>query len=527
MSKVLVSDKLSDGGLQVIREAQGLELDYKPGLSEDELAAIIGEYSGLVIRSGSKVTAKVLANAESLRVIGRAGIGVDNVDVPAASRRGIVVMNTPTGNAVTTAEHAVALMMAAARKIPQATASMRAGKWEKSKFQGRELTDKVLGVIGLGNIGRIVANRAQGLHMRVIGFDPILSTEDAAALGIELVAIEELFAQADVITAHTPLNDGTRGLLGEKAFAAMKKGVIVVNAARGGIVDESALLAALESGKVGAAALDVFVKEPPPADQPLFAHPNLTLTPHLGASTDEAQERVALEIAEQVAAYLKDGTVKNAVNMPSLTGEQSRAIAPYVVVARRLGLLLGQLEPVAPQELRVTCTGDFHRQAVRALAAEAMAGFLKHQSNEAVNPISAPFEARARGIELVEIAEPQTVGSVSVRVTVTGDQGLHTATGELGGNQQPRLVGLDGYEVDTPLEGRLIVMRNDDRPGVIGAVGTVLGSREINVSRMHVGLDESTRQAIAIWRIDAPCPEDTVEALRALDHVGSVVTAEV
>ncbi|MDH5674205.1 MAG: phosphoglycerate dehydrogenase [Myxococcales bacterium] len=520
-SKVLVSDKLSDAGLNVLKAREDIDFDYRPGLSEDELAEVIGEYDGLIIRSGSKVTARVLEHAEQLRAIGRAGIGVDNVDVPAASRRGVVVMNTPTGNAVTTAEHAISLLLSLARKIPQATASMRQGKWEKSAFEGIEISGKTLGVIGLGNIGRIAASRAQGLKMKVIAFDPVISSERAASLGVELTNLDDLFARADFITIHAPLTPETKGLIGTEALEKCKRGVLIVNAARGGIVDEQALADAIASGKVAGAALDVFTKEPVAADNPLLGLDAVVLTPHLGASTAEAQDRVAREIAEQVADYLRDGTITNAVNVPSLPGEAAEQLRPYVTVARRLGTLLGQLEAIDVRELRVTCSGAAGEFGVQPIAHAALAGYLERFLEGPVNPISAPYEAKERGIRVIEVREetPRRFTS-SVRVTVSGEGGLHTATGTVGASGQSLLVGLDGYELDADLTGRVLIMHNDDRPGVIGSVGTVLGKREINVSRMQVGLDDG--QALAVWNVDQAVPQDALTELRELANVRSV-----
>jgi D-3-phosphoglycerate dehydrogenase len=517
-SKVLVSDKLSDSGLQTLRNTPGLTVDYKPGLSEDELAAAIGGYDGLVIRSGSKVTAKVIERAEKLRVIGRAGIGVDNVDVSAASRRGIVVMNTPTGNAVTTAEHALSL----ARKIPQATASMRSGKWEKNKFEGREVAGKTLGVVGMGNIGRIVADRAKGLALKVIAFDPVLTHEKAASLGIELVSVEQLFVRSDLITIHAPLTPETKYLLNKDAFTRMKQGVLIVNAARGGIVHEGDLLDALKAGKVAGAALDVFEKEPVDPEHPLLKLDNVIATPHLGASTAEAQDRVALEIAEQVAEFLSTGSIRNAVNVPSLPGEAAEKIRPYVELARKLGKLVGQLGSVDMRELRVTCTGEAGDHSVRSVANAALSGYLERFLEGPVNSISAPYEAKERGISLTEVREEAVSRFVStVRVTVSGESGVHTVTGTTSSHGQSLLVGIDGYELDATLQGQVMIVQNQDRPGVIGAVGSVLGRREINVSRLQVGLNEG--EAFAVWNVDAAPSEDVLKELRSLPHVRSVM----
>lgn len=525
--KILVSDKLSDAGLALLTAATDVELENRPGLKEAELAELIGGFDALLIRSGSKVTAAVIERANKLKVIGRAGIGVDNVDVPAASKRGIIVMNTPTGNAVTTAEHAISLIMAAARKIPQATASMKGGKWEKAKFEGRELANKTLGVVGLGNIGRIVADRAQGLKMKVIGFDPVLNAEKATSLGVELVTTDDLFRRADVITIHAPLTPETKALLNDDAFAKMKKGVIIVNAARGGIVDEAALERAVRAGKVASAALDVFEKEPIDPAHPLLKLDEVIVTPHLGASTEEAQERVALEVVEQVLAYLRDGVIQNAVNVPAVSKEAAGKLQPYLGVAHKLGVLLGQLEPVQVRELRVTCTGEAGELGVRPVASSAVAGYLARHIDTPVNAISAPFEAKERGIAVVEVCEPSTRGYAStVRVTVTGSAGIHTATGTVNAAGEPRLIGLDGYELDAVMEGLTLVMHNDDQPGVIGRVGTVLGTRQINVSRMQVGLDRASGQALALWSVDSAVSNEVVEELRKLPHVRSVIAVE-
>jgi D-3-phosphoglycerate dehydrogenase / 2-oxoglutarate reductase len=521
-AKVLVSDKLSDAGLSVLRSAPGVQVDYRPGLSEQELAEAIVDYDALVIRSGSKVTAKVLEKADALQVIGRAGIGVDNVDVPAASRKGVVVMNTPTGNAVTTAEHAISLLMSMARKIPQATASTKGGKWEKNKFEGTEITGKTLGIIGMGNIGRIVADRAQGLKMRVIAFDPVLSSDKATSLGVELCSLEELFSRADFITIHAPLTPETKNLVSEDAMRKMKKGVMIVNAARGGIVDERALAKMIAEGHVAAAALDVFTKEPVEQDSPLLKLDQVVLTPHLGASTAEAQDRVALEIAEQVVDYVTNGTIRNAVNVPALPGDAAEKLAPYVTLARKLGKLLGQLEAIDVRELRVICSGDAGEFGVRPIANSALAGYLERFLEEPVNPISAPYEAKERGIHVIEVREdtPRRYTS-SVRVTISGESGLHTATGTAGAAGQSLLVGIDGYELDATLEGRVMMLQNLDRPGVIGAVGTILGKRQINVSRMQVGLADG--EALALWNIDQDIPEDALKELRGLPNVRSVL----
>lgn len=525
--RVLVSDKLAEAGLKVLREAPDVDLEFRPGMSEDELCNVIADYDGLVIRSATQVTPRVIEAAEKLRVIGRAGIGVDNVDIPAASRRGIVVMNTPTGNSVTTAEHALALLAALARKIPQAVASMRDGQWEKTKFQGREIAFKTLGIVGLGNIGRIVADRAHGLKMKVIGVDPVMSSDRAAELGIELVELDELLERADFITVHAPLTPETKDMFDDEAFDKMKSDALLINAARGGIVDENALLRAIEAKKIAGAALDVFSEEPIDADSPLLSLENVLCTPHLGASTSEAQERVAVEIGEQVIAYLQRGIVRNAVNVPTLPEEIAERLTPYIEVARALGSLVGQLDPIDVREIRVTCTGEAGELGVTPIARAALAGFLEHHLEQPVNPISAPYEAQERGIRLAEVKEPSDRYATTVRVTVTGEKGIHTATGTPGRKGEPRLVGLEGYEIDAVMEGWILLMRNQDRPGVIGSVGTLLGNRGINVSRLQVGLDEKSGQALALWNIDTAVGTDALEELRKIDYVSSVHTMRI
>ncbi|MGB5268843.1 MAG: phosphoglycerate dehydrogenase [Polyangiales bacterium] len=522
--RVLVSDKLAEAGLQVLRDAPGVDLEFRPGMSEDELCEVIGDYDGLIIRSATQVTPRVIEKADRLRVVGRAGIGVDNVDIPAASRRGIVVMNTPTGNSVTTAEHALALLASLARKIPQAVSSMRGGKWEKSKFQGREIAFKTLGIIGLGNIGRIVADRAQGLKMKVIGVDPVMSSDRAAELGIELVELDDLFKRADFVTIHAPLTPETKNMFDDAAFKKMKSSALLVNAARGGIVDEEALARAIAAGEIAGAALDVFTKEPIDADNPLLGLDNVLCTPHLGASTSEAQERVAVEIAEQAIGYLQLGVVKNAVNVPALPQEIAERLTPYLDVAKLLGSLVGQLDPVDVRELRVTCTGEAGELGVTPIARAALAGFLEHHLEEPVNPISAPYEAQERGIRLAEVKEPSDRYATTVRVTVTGEKGIHTATGTPGRKGEPRLVGLEGYEIDAVMGGPIVIIRNEDRPGVIGSVGTLLGNRGINVSRMQVGLDEDGGQALAVWNVDSIVGSDALDELRGIGYVSSVHT---
>lgn len=523
--RILVSDTLSEAGLSILRDAPSVEVTYKPGLKEAELAETIPGFHGLVIRSGSKVTARVIEAATELKVIGRAGIGVDNVDVPAASHRGIVVMNTPTGNAVTTAEHAISLLLSLARKIPQATASMRAGKWEKSKFQGRELSGKTLGLIGLGNIGRIVADRALGLRMKVIAYDPMMTADRAAQLGVELVALDELWARADAITVHTPLTNETRGLVSDAVIAKMKKGVLLVNCARGGIYDEAALLRGLESGQLGGVALDVFVEEPPGLI-PLLERDGVICTPHLGASTEEAQERVALEIAEQVVAYLSTGTITNAVNVPSVSKEVAPRLKPYVELARRLGSFLAQVDKMAPRAIEVACTGEPAELGVTSISSAAVSGVLSRFLAANVNEVSAPHIAKDRGIVVRQLKTTNGSGGFRALISlrVEGADGHVTRVdGTLAADGGARLVRWGDYELDAHLAGSTLVILNEDRPGVIGAVGTVLGKAGLNVSRMQVGLSPGSKRAASLWCLDSPLPAKVLEEIRALPNVASAI----
>jgi len=522
MYRVLVSDSLSEQGLAVLRRGKDLEVDYRPGLNEADLAAAVKGAHALVIRSGSKVTARVLGEADQLKVIGRAGIGVDNVDVPAASKRGVVVMNTPTGNAVTTAEHAIALLMSLARMIPEACRTLKAGKWEKKKFEGRELAGKTLGVIGLGNIGRIVADRARGLRMNVIGFDPVLTADRAAALGIELVGLDAIWERADAVTVHTPLTAETRGLVHSGMLSKLKKGVLLVNAARGGIYDEAALLEGLESGRIGGVALDVFPEEPPPKDMPLLAHERVVVTPHLGASTREAQDRVALEIAEQVVAYLSTGEIRNAVNVPSVSSEIAPKLAPYAELADRLGRFLAQVDAgLAVKALEVECVGEPAELGPKTIAQSAVAGFLQRYLETAVNHVSAPHVAADRGIAVRELRTTAPQGKYASLVIVRArgaDGAVHVAEGTLGSDGSARLVKWGEFDVEAPLGGPTLVVTSLDKPGVIGFIGTTLGNAAINVARVHLGQAGGGR-AVSVWNLEAEIPAGVLEEVRRSPNV--------
>ncbi len=524
--KVLIADALSPRALEVFRAHPEIEATVATGLKPDELKRALVGVQALAVRSATQVTADVLAAADGLRVVGRAGIGVDNIDVAAASRRGVIVMNTPSGNAVTTAEHALCLLLSLARHIPQATASMKAGKWDKKRFEGVELADKTLGVLGLGNIGRIVADRALGLKMRVLAHDPVLTADAAAKLGVELAPLDEVFRRADFITIHIPLTAETRGLVGAEAFKKMKTGVLLVNAARGGIVDEVALAAAIQSGKVAGAALDVFTEEPPPKDHPLWTLDQVIATPHLGASTEEAQEKVALEVAEQIVAYLLRGEVKNAINLPSLPRDLQAQMAPYLDLAGRLGALASQLFAgtsggIGTVEIEVA--GDVAEKGTTAIASAAVAALLRPHVDVPVNEVNAKLLAGERQIRISEIKRPASANfTSSVSVTVSGPGGMRFVRGtvfQTGEGLEPRIVQIDRFLLEAVASGRILVLVNDDRPGVIGAVGTLLGGRGINVSRLQVGLDRPRAEALQVWNVDGEVDATTLEAVRAVPHV--------
>ena len=520
MLKVLVTDALAPEGIAILESAAGLEVVNAPGLSPDELLTAIGDADGLVIRSGTTVTADVLAAADKLKVVGRAGIGVDNVDVAAATERGVVVVNTPEGNNVTTAEHAIALLVSLARHVPQATASMKAGKWEKKKFQGMELLGRTLGVVGLGNIGRIVANRALGLGMKVVAADPYTSAEVAAKLEIELVSFDELVERADAITVHVPRTKETTGLLGTEAFSRTKPGVLVVNAARGGIVDEAALLVALESGKVAGAALDVFVEEPVPADHPLVHHPNVICTPHLGASTGQAQLNVSIAVAEQVRDFLVDGTVRNAVNAPSISPELYEQVAPYLALGEKLGAFQGQLCTGGIDEIEIEYAGEVAELRVAPITIAVLKGILGRVS-ESVNMVNAAHLAQERGIRVIETktARPQDFASgITTKLRCSGGN-EKLIGGALFHGGQPRIVRIDDFMLEAIPEGPTVLIHNHDQPGVVGAVGACLGSAGLNISRMQLALVRERAEAAMIVNVDEPPGDEVMEQLRALPHI--------
>ena len=517
--RVLVSDRLSETAVQVMRD-RGLVVDYEPelGADKDGLLARIGGYDGLAIRSATKVTDKLLSRAERLKVVGRAGIGIDNVELAAATSRGIVVMNTPFGNAITTAEHTVALMMALARQIPEADHSMRAGKWLKNRFIGVELYSKTLGIIGCGNIGSIVAERAIGLRMKVIAFDPFLSPERAIELGVEKVTFEELLRRADFISLHTPLTDKTRNIIDAAAIARMRPGVRIINCARGGLLVESALIEALRSGHVAGAALDVFETEPP-TDNPLTAMEQVVMTPHLGASTSEAQENVAVQIANQLADFLISGAVSNALNMPSISVEEAPRLKPYVALAEQLGSFAGQLTESSLVGIAIEYAGEVGELNTRALTSALLAALLRPMLGD-VNMVSAPAVARERGIRVDEIRQTHRgVYDSYIRLTVRTESLERSIAGTVFSDGKPRVIQIKGINMEAELGPHMLYVTNADKPGFIGAFGTILGDRGVNIATFHLGRDQPGGNAIALVEVDGPVPPSVLAAVEALPQV--------
>ncbi len=513
--RVLVSDNLSERAVQILSD-RGLVVDYRPevGKDKEKLSEIIGAYDGLAIRSTTKVTAKLLERATRLKVIGRAGIGVDNVDIPAASRRGIIVMNTPFGNAITTAEHTLALMFALARQIPEANASTHAGKWEKNRFMGVELFNKTLGVIGVGNIGSIVCDRALGLKMKVIGYDPFLSEDRARAIGVQKVELDELLARADFITLHVPLTDKTRNLLSRENLAKTKKGVRIINCARGGLVDEEALAEMIRSGHVAGAALDVFAVEPA-TENPLFGLPNVVCTPHLGASTIEAQENVALQIAEQMADYLLTGAVQNALNMPSVTAEEAAVMGPWIKLAEYLGSFAGQLTEEPIRAINVLYDGVAAGMNTKALDAAVIAGVLK-AANPDVNMVSAPVIARERGIQLSTTTQSKSgVFDGYIKLTVVTDQRERSVAGTVFSDRRPRFIQIKGINIEAEVGAHMLYTTNEDVPGIIGVLGTTMGKHGVNIANFTLGRSAPGGDAIALLYLDHPVAPEIIDELRA------------
>ncbi|USG62713.1 phosphoglycerate dehydrogenase [Sneathiella marina] len=520
MVKVLISDKMSPRAAEIFRD-RGVEVDEKPGMSPEELKACIGEYDGLAVRSATKATADIIAAATNLKVIGRAGIGVDNVDIPAATAAGICVMNTPYGNAITTAEHAIAMMFSLSRHIPAANQSTQDGKWEKSKFMGVELYGKVLGVVGCGNIGSIVADRAIGLKMKVVAYDPFLSPERAVELGVEKLELDDLFARADYISLHTPITESTRNIINAQNIAKMKEGVRIINCARGGLVVEEDLKAALESGHVAGAAVDVYVKEPA-TENLLFGMDNVVTTPHLGASTDEAQVNVAIQVAEQMSDYLLLGSVTNALNMPSVSAEEAPKLKPYMELATQLGSFAGQVTETGIKSVRIDYEGQAASLNIKPLTSIILQGLLGPLL-ESVNMVNAPLVAKERGIDVTEsINDREDDYQTLVRLCITTENQTRDIAGTLFGDDRPRVVSIKGINMEAELGPHMLYITNQDKPGFIGAMGSILGDAEVNIATFHLGRDQKKGEAIALIEIDSELSKNTMDMVCKLPQVTQV-----
>jgi D-3-phosphoglycerate dehydrogenase len=520
--KILVTDSLALEGLAVFENAEGFEVDVKLGLKPEELKKICGDYDGWVIRSGTKITAELIEAAKNLKVIGRAGVGYENIDADAATKRGIVVMNTPGGNNVTTGEHTIAVMMALARHIPQAVASLKSGKWDRNKFVGVELCNKTIGVIGLGNVGRIVAERAAGLRMKVIGYDPFIAADNVARMGVEPGTLEDIFAKSDFITVHVPLTPETQGMINKAAFAKMKTGVRIINCARGGIVDEHDLAEAIKQGKVAGAALDVYVDEPPKPDHPLVKLDQVITTPHLGASTDEAQLNVAIAVAEQMVDFLAKGVVRYAVNVPSVSPELLEVLRPYLTLGEKLGSLHSQMAGALPKEVQIEYRGDVTQYNVAPLTLAVLKGLLTPVMESAVNYVNAPLVAKERGIKVVE-SKSDWAGDFASSIIVKAKNGKQNLEieGAMFGAKHPRIVRVNSFYLEAVPEGYILILQNNDVPGVVGAVGTILGNNGINIAGMELGRSQKGGNAISFTHVDEMVSKKALDELRALPQIVS------
>ena len=524
--KILVTDGLAKQGLELLKSAEGIEVDERKGVSPEELLEIIGDYDGLVVRSATKVTAEAIeASGGNLRIIGRAGIGIDNIDVGAATKNGVAVMNTPESNSITTAEHTITLLLSLARRVPQAHASVKAGKWERNRYKGVEVFGKTIGLVGLGNIGKLVAERAKGLRMKAVAYDPYLSRDAAKKLGMELVSLDELFARADVVTVHTPLTAETENLVNAESFEKMKEGVIVINCARGGIVNEADMAEAIRSGKVGGAAFDVYTTEPVSRENPLVSvEDNIVLTPHLGASTEEAQIKVGTTMAEQIIDFAQKGVVRNAVNMPSLTMEQLATVKPYLSICEKIGSLHGQLAKRAARRIEIIYEGEAAEMESKHMTVAVLKGFLGQIMSAAVTYVNAPSVAEERKIKVVESRSRASSGRYKNLVTVRlkTREGTSSVSGSVLGERDGRIVNVDGVDIDVVPEGFLLVSHNYDRPGFIGSMCSVLGENGINIGRMHLGRESVGGQAIVFTNVDTEVGDAVIGEISSIPHIISV-----
>jgi D-3-phosphoglycerate dehydrogenase len=520
--KILISDNLSKVGVELLRRYEQFQVDVNVNLKPEELKKAIGDYNGLIVRSETKVTAEIIASADKLKVIGRAGTGVDNIHVPSATQRGIVVMNAAGGNSTTTAEHTISLMMSLARKIPQAHGKLKGGKWDKKSFMGTELAGKTLGLIGVGNIGKIVAARAQGLAMKVVAYDPFITKEVATRAGIELATLDQVFERADFVTVHTPLTEETRGIIGTAAFARMRDGVRIINCARGGLVDEVALCEAIKSGKVAGAALDVFEQEPVPVDHPLLALDEVIVTPHLGASTHEAQESVAVTIAETVANFLLTGAIAGAVNVPAVSAEALVTMRPYLSLGEKLGLFQAQFFNQPVDEVQVNYSGEVADLDVRPITQAVLTGLLK-QVSARVNQVNASLIAEERGLRVTESkARAAQDFTTLIEVVVRNDKGESRVAGTLFGRGEGRIVVIDTYRFDAVPEGQMLIVRNDDQPGVVGRLGTFLGDHNVNIAQLYLSRNRAGGTAMSVYQVDSALDAPTLAELAKAPHVISV-----
>jgi len=517
MPKVLIADKLSPAAVAIFQE-RGVDIDNKPGMTKEELLAVVDQYDGIAIRSSTKITAEVIKAAKKLKVVARAGIGVDNVDIPAATAAGVIVMNTPFGNSITTAEHAISLMLALARELPAANASTQAGKWEKNRFMGVEITGKVLGLIGAGNIGGIVADRARGLKMRVIAYDPFLSPERAEDLGVEKVELNDLLARADFITLHVPMTPETRNILSADAIAKTKKGVRIINCARGGLIDEAALKAALDSGHVAGAALDVFAVEPA-EENILFGNEKVVATPHLGASTNEAQENVALQVAEQISDYLLTGAITNALNMPSISAAEAQKVGPWISLAAKLGSFAGQLTGTSLTAVEIIYEGTASALNTRALTQAALSGLLRPMLSE-VNMVNAPVIAKERGIKVSETRrDRQGIYEGYIKIVVTMGDTSRRVAGTVFSDGRPRLIQIKDINLDSGFAPHMVYVVNEDKPGFIGKLGTLLGDAKVNIANFTLGRSAPGQDAICLVEVDGQVPDSAIAAITQLPQV--------
>ena len=518
--KIFIADSLSEKGMAVFQGEKGIQADLKPGLKPEEIIKLIGDYDAIVVRSGTTVTEAIIEAGKKLKVIGRAGVGLDNVDVPAATRRGIIVMNVPGGNTISTAEHTMSLLLSMTRNIPQAFNSLKSGKWDRKKFTGAELNGKTLGIIGLGRIGMEVCKRAQAFGMQIIGYDPFVGAERTEQMGVKMAELKDLIAKSDYITVHVPLTKETKALIGPEEFKLMKKNVRLVNCARGGIYDEKALYENLKSGKVAAAVMDVFEEEPPPKDHPLLTLDNFIATPHLGAATKEAQEQVAVEMAYQIVDALKGKTVRNACNIPSVDPEVLNIIQPYLTLGEKLGRLQSQLVEGRIEELQIRYSGDVSNHNVAPITIAIIKGFLEPILTESINYVNAPFIAKERGIRVVE-SKSSEVQDYATLITLSAkmDGKEQSVSGTIFGKSESRIVVINDYRIDFAPEGYILILSNDDVPGIVGNVGTLLGKHKVNIAGMALGRNVKGGKALTGINVDDDIPEKTLAELRKLPHI--------